>query len=361
MRRRLPPRPTHRNPRRGHAPNARGRRSGEDPRLRRAPLPRPEKSLHDSPPRTAGPPGVLPIDIAITGANGSVGRSLIQRLGEGSLIVPTRLRALVRSLGRADALRPLPAELTEVDYRAPDSVREAIRGAEAIVHLAGALRPRAGESLLDSNAGTTEALVEAAREAGVKRFIYLSFPGADAGAKNPYLRSKGLAEKAIDAAGFEGAIFRVPMILGPENAAWTGLRRMASAPVTLLAGGGAVRVQPVSQDDVLAAVEWALATPLRPLRVINLVGPETLTFADLIRRVGVRLGRRPRILPIPRAAAWLSALLAARLLPSLGWNWAVFDTLCNEHLADPIPARTVLPFPLASVSETLDRALSNAA
>jgi uncharacterized protein YbjT (DUF2867 family) len=96
----------------------------------------------------------------------------------------------------------------------------------------------------------------------------------------------------------------------------------------------------------------------RPLRVLNLVGPETLTYAELLRRVGERLGTRPRVLRIPKAAAWLSAYLAGALVPALGWNRSVFDILFNEHLADPAEVRAALPLTLTSVHSALDQALS---
>jgi uncharacterized protein YbjT (DUF2867 family) len=111
---------------------------------------------------------------------------------------------------------------------------------------------------------------------------------------------------------------------------------------------------------VLAAIVWAMTVAPRPLRILNLVGPETLTYAALLRRLGARLGTRPRVLPIPKAAAWLSACLMGALVPSLGWNRSVFDIVLNEHLADPAEARAILPFALTPVQAALDQAVSTA-
>ncbi len=230
-----------------------------------------------------------------------------------------------------------------------------------VVHLAGALLPRHGETLVQANVDATRALVEAAASAGVKTCVYLSFPGADPISKNQYLRTKGMAEAAIQQAGFAGAILRVPMILGRGSPAVLQLRRMARTPLLPLVGGGAVRLQPIAELDVLAAIAWAISVTPRPLHVLNLVGPETVTYAELLRRVGDRLGTRPRVLPIPKAAAWLSANLAEALVPSLGWNRSVVDILFNEHLADPAEARANLPFALTPVDAALDQALSSPA
>jgi NAD(P)-dependent dehydrogenase (short-subunit alcohol dehydrogenase family) len=131
------------------------------------------------------------MDIVITGANGVVGTALIRHLHAGAPLGTVRLRALVRSLARAQSLPELGAEIIVVDYRRPETLREAVAGADVVVHLAGALLPRRGESLLQANVDATRALVEAAASVGVKTCVYLSFPGADPVSKNQYLGSAG--------------------------------------------------------------------------------------------------------------------------------------------------------------------------
>jgi NADH dehydrogenase len=298
------------------------------------------------------------MDIVITGANGAVGTALIRYFSTGAPLGAVHLRALVRSPTGARSLHALGAEVIIVDYRQPEALRGAVAGADVAVHLAGALLPRRGETLLQANVETTRALVEAATAAGVKTLVYLSFPGADPVSPNQYLRTKGMAEVVMQQAGCAGAIFRVPMILGPDSPTAVQLRRMASAPLLPLVSGGAVRLQPIAEADVLAAIAWAIAAAPRPLRVLNLVGPETLTYAELLRRVCARLEKRPRVLRIPKAAVWLSACCAGVLVPMLGWNCSVFDILFHEHLADPAEARATLPFALTPVHAALDQAIS---
>ncbi len=284
-----------------------------------------------------------------------MGKNLIQRLSEGAGIVPTRIRALIRDLRRAEDLRPMSAELVEVDYRDATSLREAVEGAEALVHLAGALKPRPGESLWEANGETTLALLEAVRPVDLKCFIYLSHPGADIDSRNGFLQSKGTAEKAIRDANLPGAIFRAPIILGQGNFAIEGLIRRARAPLSPVVGGGSVRLQPVSQSDVIAAIEWALAAPARPMRTVSLAGPETVTYADLLYRVAGRIGKRPKIFPVPKFLARLAAWAASSVSPSAGSNRAVLDTVFSEYLETGDKSKSDLPFTLAPVNEILDR------
>lgn len=300
------------------------------------------------------------IEIVITGANGAVGTALIQFLRGRTSAPPARVRALVRSAKRAGSLGALRVKVVETDYSSPDSLRAAVAGAQAVVHLAGALMPRRGETLIEANIQATRSVVYAARGAGVRSLIYLSYPDADPGSDNEYLRTKGVAEGIIRGAGFAGAIFRVPMILGPRSPSFKALAKMAAAPLVPLVGGGSVRIQPIAETDVLGAIDWALSAAPQPIPVFNLVGEETLSYAELVRKVGRRLGKKPRILPVPRSVARWSAAVAGACFPSLGWNLSLFGILFEEHLVESAAVTQALGMTLTPLDAALARALNSA-
>ena len=306
---------------------------------------------------SARPDGRIPIDIAITGANGAVGKALIERLGSNTAIGPARLRALVRDPGRSEHLRGLPAELIQVDYDDPESLERAVAGAGCVAHLAGSLGPRAGDSLLGANLLTTKNVAEASRAQGVKSFVYLSFPGADARSENEYLRTKGQAEDVIAENFASGAIFRVPMILGQDTPAMNQLKRLLGSSFVPLVAGGAVRIQPISLGDVIGAIEWAILHPEAPLARVNLVGPETLLYRELLLRAGLRLGRQPRILTIPRGPARAASGIIGRFSPSSPMSRTVFDVIFYEHLCNDEKAGSGAPIPRTGVDEILDLSL----
>lgn len=301
--------------------------------------------------------GRRPIDIAITGANGAVGKALIERLGGNPAIGPVRLRALVRDLGRSANLRDLPADLMEVDYDDAESLSRAVEGADCVAHLAGSLVPRAGDSLLGANLLTTKNVAEASKSCGVKSFVYLSFPGADARSENEYLRTKGQAEDVIVENFDSGAIFRVPMILGPDTPAMNQIKRLLASSVVPLVAGGSVRIQPIYLGDVIGAVEWAIHHPEAPLARMNLVGPDTLFYRELLMRAGLRLGKRPRILTIPRGLGRAASSIIGRLAPSSPMSRTVFDIIFYEHLCSDEDARSAMSIPATGIDETLDLSL----
>ena len=266
------------------------------------------------------------------------------------------MRALVRGQRQAGSLDGLAVEVLQVDYGDAGSLADAVKDATAVVHLAGALQPRRGERLHEANAETTRSVVSAAKAAGVRRFVYLSAPGADLASPNEYLRSKAAAESAIRRAGFEAVVFRVPMVLGAETPSTRTLLHLAGKTVVPLVRSGRVRIQPVVLTDVIGAVHWALAAKTVPVHTLDLVGPDTLTYAELLGRAGARMGRRPWILGVPWWLAEGTAVVGERL--GWGWNRTLFDTLFNEHLGDATEIRGLLPFPLTPVDDLLDGLLA---
>lgn len=281
-----------------------------------------------------------------------MGVALVHLLTETTLPPRQSVRVLVRGPAQAAVLDGFPVEVRQVDYGNPESLADAVQGAAAVVHLAGALQPRRGERLHDANNRITRSVVSAAKSAGVSRFVYLSAPGAELNSPNEYLRSKALAESAIRRAGFETVVFRVPMVLGAGTPSTRTLLHLAARRVVPLVRGGRVRIQPVALADVTRAIQWALTVETAPVHVLDLVGPDTLTYVELLRRAAARIDRRPLVVSVPGWLAETTAVMGGRL--GWGWNRTLFDTLFNEHLGDATETREFLPFPLTPVDELLD-------
>ena len=263
----------------------------------------------------------------------------------------------MRDLGRSANLRDLPAELIQVDYDDAESLSRAVEGADCVAHLAGSLVPRAGDSLLGANLLTTKNVAGASRAQGVKSFVYLSFPAADARSGNEYLRTKGRAEDVIAENFASGAVFRVPMILGPDTPAMHQLQRLLRSSVIPLVAGGAVRIQPIYLGDVISAIEWAILHSKAPLKRMNLVGPDTLFYRELLMRAGRRLGKQPRILTIPRGLGRAASSIIGRLAPSSPMSRTVFDIIFYEHLCSDEETGSISSIPRTGVDEILDLSL----
>jgi NADH dehydrogenase len=231
--------------------------------------------------------------ILVTGANGQLGRRLIQRLAEAE--PPGRVRALVRSQRAADSLAdiadPAQAEVRIVEYADTAGITQAARGAATAVHLLGILKETRSNRYVDAHERPAEALAAAADAAGLRRIVLVSILGSRPDAANPCLASKGRAEAILLAAKTPCSVIRVPMVLGAGDPASQALRRQAEAGSVTLVRGGATLEQPIAADDVVAGIIAALARTGDDDLALDLAGPCGFARCPRSRRVHSRPSR----------------------------------------------------------------------
>lgn len=233
--------------------------------------------------------------VLITGATGMVGRALGRRLLEEG----AQVRAYVR---REDpALRAAGVHLAIGQVCDVERLESALTRVHTIVHLVGGLFPPRGTTYDALVRETTECAVIAARAAEVRRFVYLSTPGADPDSPNEFLAARGRAERHITGSGLEYAILRCPPIL---EAVPRWVQRMRRGPIITLPGSGDQLIATVALDDVIEALVAADARGAVLEGTWELGGDPT-RMRDLVAIAGVP--GRPvfaRVLAgIPRAAA----------------------------------------------------------
>ncbi len=185
--------------------------------------------------------------VAVVGAAGHVQRHLVGRLEEEGFDV--------HAVDRGDDLSA------------------AFQSVDATVHLAGTLKPVGGDSYRDANVATVERTLTAARDAAVRRLVFLSYPGADPDSSNEYLRTKGEAEALLRLSGIETVILRSTFIFGPPNPGPSIVPFLAhnGKPVGVI-GSGHQRYQPVFVGDVVRAIIRAL-DPVHALCNLRASGP----------------------------------------------------------------------------------------
>jgi NADH dehydrogenase len=261
--------------------------------------------------------------VVITGASGLVGPHAVRAL-MGSA---PEVRAVVRRPEAASPLRELGAKVAVGALSDLDTLATVMRGAHTVLHLAGGLDLPDADSFERANLGTTLAALDAARDASVRRFVLLSFPGAAPESPNAYLRAKGMAERAVADSGLEFAVIRSNHVLGPGGrcAAWL-VREARSHPAIVVAPGTQL-LAPVFVGDVAAVLAAADNRDGFASGTWALDGPERVT-ADRLTDLVAGRERRWKVHVGPAALARLTRLTGRPV------STVTLDVLARDAVAD---------------------------
>ena len=234
--------------------------------------------------------------VALTGATGFVGGHLLElALGEGHTV-----RALAR--------RPQPsrAGVTWVEGALDDSAALAalVNGADAVIHVAGVINADAA-GFEAGNVTGTAAILGAAEQAVVGRFVHVSSLAAREPALSLYGASKARSEALVSASPLSSAIIRPPAVYGPGDRETLELFRMAKRGLVVLPPAGTLSL--IHVDD-LARLLLALAASEQSLLVEPDDGrPGGWTHEEFGHALGRAVGRKVRTLSAPRILLSLAA------------------------------------------------------
>jgi nucleoside-diphosphate-sugar epimerase len=275
---------------------------------------------------------VAPLKIAVTGGTGFVGSRLLAALAAAG----HEVRALTR--------RPKPdaAGLTWVSGSLEDqsALGRLAEDAAALIHVAGVLKADAA-GFEAGNVRGTAAVLQAAKDRGVRRFVHVSSLSARKPQLSQYGASKARSEELVRGAGLDFTIVRPPAVYGPGDRETLDLFRMAKRALILLPPEG--RLSLIHADD-LARLLIAMAVAKAPpaLTEPDDGKPGGWTHRELAAALGEAVGRRGIAVSMPRSAVRLGALLdglirreAATLTPDRAAYFCHPDWVVDPTLAPP--------------------------
>ncbi len=300
--------------------------------------------------RTRGRETIGVVRFLVTGATGYIGGRLAPRLlgrdpGRAGGSVPSapdgvQVRCLVRDPGK---LRDVPwarhAEIVQGDLLDPDSVHRACEGVDVVYFLV--------HSLSDKDFTATDrraALImgEAARDAGVRRIVYLGGLHPDVATPSDlsaHLASRVEVGETLLRSGVPTAVLQAAVILGSGSASFEMLRHLTERlPLMVTPSWVHNRIQPIAVRDVLRYLVGAAELGPEVNRTFDIGGPDVLTYLEMMQRFAAVAGlSRRRVLPValltPRLSAhWVNVVtpvpksIAAPLIESL-----VHEVVCREQ------------------------------
>lgn len=262
--------------------------------------------------------------VAIAGATGYIGGRLAPRL----LADGHRIRCLVRSprklAGRSWAsnsrVKILAADLTDAKALTVD-----LSGCDCAFYLVHSMTS-AGSKYAHQDRRLALEFAAAAREAGLKRIIYLGGLGETGADLSEHLSSRREVEDALASTGVPVTVLRAAMIIGSGSASFEILRYLVERlPIMITPRWVSTPCQPIAVRNVIGYLSGCLAVPETIGQVFDIGGPEVLCYRDIMRIMAEELGLRKRlVIPVPV------------LTPRLSSYWIHLVTPLSHSIAKPL-------------------------
>ncbi len=286
--------------------------------------------------------------VAVIGGTGFVGSYLVDAL----LDAGHEPHVLVRPGSEGKLHRANECHITTGDLDTPDAVDTVVSGCDAVIYNVGILRefPRQGITFDALQYRGAETVAEAAKRAGVNRFLLMSANGIDS-AETPYQTTKLRAEAMIRQSGLDYTIFRPSVIFGDPRGTmefatqlYQEMVRMPLPAVGFHTGlspaQGEVLMSPVHVRDVADAFVNALTDEATIGQSYVLGGPEVVSWPEMLRRIAAAVGKTKLILPMPIGFMKFGATLL---------DWLPFFPVTRDQLTMLADGNTAEPDELAAL------------
>ena len=247
---------------------------------------------------------MIPLKVLVAGSTGYLGQHVVRELHARG----HQVRALVRSPAKLDPVRDAVDETHHADATDPDALAGCCDGADAVFSSIGLMGKSSKFTCWQVDYAANRNLLEEARRAGVKKFIYTSVVRAPGLGKLPLVRAKRAFEEELKRSGMPHTILYPNGFFSDMDEFLT----MAGKGRAYLFGSGSFRINPIDGADVAAAVADALASDAE---AIDLGGPDILTHEQAAQQAFRAVGNPPRITHVPLWPVKAGLVLLRRLTP----------------------------------------------
>lgn len=265
------------------------------------------------------------MNVFVTGGTGFVGAHLVKALRARGDHVAALVRrpALAEELGWGADVRQVHGDLENAA-----ALRDGCERADVAFHVAGKIVARSDAEFMATNRDGTANLLEAARDAGVKRFVHVSSlaVGGPTTVGHPidesrppapvtsYGRSKLAAEVLVRAMPLDWTIVRPPVVYGEWDRGTVIVFRLARRGIVPVFGDGSQELSVIHAEDLAKALIVAAESGAAARRVYFAAHAVTTTSRAFALGAGAALGTRVRVIPMPgpivRGVLWTTGTLA---------------------------------------------------
>jgi uncharacterized protein YbjT (DUF2867 family) len=241
----------------------------------------------------------------------------------------------VRDRSRATALDRAGAELHVGDVTEAESLEGAARDVEVAYYLVHAMAGGAGFGERERRGA--ENFARMAKREGVGRVVYLGGLGEES--ESEHLRSRHRTAEVLAGEGPPLTYFRAAMVVGAGSESFRTLRYLVSRlPVMIAPSWLRTDTQPIGIDATIEFLRRAPEVAESEGREVQIGGPDVLSYAEMLDRMALVMGARPRSkIPFPLLTHWLSALWLGLVTP--------VDTKVARPLVEGLTTPTVVTDP----------------
>lgn len=259
--------------------------------------------------------------VLVTGATGYIGGRLVPEL----LAAGMRVRVMARSQrNMANRDWSGQVEFVQGDAEDPASLASALRNVEVAYYLIHSMGAGAQFTTLDRT--TAENFAKAARNASVKRIIYLGGLYPKEEKLSPHLQSRKEVGEILLASGVPTTVLRAAVIIGSGSLSFEMLRYLTERlPIMVTPRWVDSRIQPIAVRDVLHYLVKSAQMPSDVSRGFDIGGPDVLTYREMMVVYAQVAGLKPRrIMSLPFMS------------PSLSSHWVGLITPVPKNIARPL-------------------------
>lgn len=277
--------------------------------------------------------------ILIVGVTGVLGRESARQL----LAAGHRVRGLTRFPENASDVKKLGAEIVQGDLIDRDSLQTACQGVDAILAAAHQVM---GTGKYSSEAVDDKghcALIDVARDAGVKHFVYTSAQHVSPNHPTDFYRNKAKAEAYLRASGMSYTVLRPPAFMEWHVHNMLGKSILETGKATIF-GSGNNPANFMAVKDVAHMAVLALTDPRLKNRVIEIGGPDNITRNQIAEMYGRFSGRKPKLTHVPTGMMRVMAPLlrpvqpvVSRLMTFSVWGDTTSQTFNPETMLKEFP------------------------